>query len=460
MAREVTECLRALVRELPEEAVLSDAAARAALSTDQSGIPGDCLAVVRPTTERDAVATLAFAAREGLAIVPRGAGTAATGAAVSAAGQIVLDLSRMNRILEIDRRDMVAVVEPGAVTGVLQGAVEEQGLFYPPDPASSDTSTIGGNVATCAGGLRALKYGVTRDYVLGIRAALADGTVLDLGGRSLKSVVGYDLVRLLVGSEGTLAVFLKLILRLIPRPRAFETILASFEAPEGGLVAADEILASGVLPRALEFLDRDVIEVVALALGEAVAPRVRSRLLIEVDGGESQVREDVARTLAALDRRGAIEARRARSAADRDELWKARRSVSKAVRVLAPAKKSEDLGVPRGHLAEAIGAIKGAGAAEGIRVLAYGHAGDANLHVNFFFDPASPRDVAALDRSVREARRIVLAHGGTISGEHGIGMTRREAMRDEVGPGALALMRGIKRVFDPEGRLNPGKALA
>jgi FAD/FMN-containing dehydrogenase len=214
-----------------------------------------------------------------------------------------------------------------------------------------------------------------------------------------------------------------------------------------------------VLPRALEYLDRDVIEVVAKALGEAVDPRAQSRLLVEVDGGEAQVREDAARTLAVLERAGAIDARRARSAEERDELWNARRQVSKAVLALAPAKKSEDLGVPRGRLAEAIRAIKDAGSAEGIRVLAYGHAGDANLHVNFLYDPTSPRDAAALPRAIGAARRIALAHGGTISGEHGIGLTRREAMREEVAPGALGLMRGIKRVFDPENRLNPGKAL-
>jgi glycolate oxidase len=455
----VSQTLDALTRAVPPETILTDPAARAALATDESKIPGDCLAVVRPVTEAQVVAVLRASAEHGFSIVPRGAGTAATGAAVSRADQVVLDLSAMNRILEIDRRDLVAVVEPGVLTGALQAAVEEQGLFYPPDPASSAISTIGGNVATCAGGLRALKYGVTRDYVLGIRAALADGSVVDLGGRNLKSVVGYDLVRLLVGSEGTLAVFLRLVLRLIPRPAAFETVLASFETVEGGLLAADALLAAGLLPRALEYLDRDVLAVVAPALGEKLGDRVQSRLLVELDGSETAVREDAGRALEVLGKAGAIEARRARTAVERDELWLARRSVSKTVRTLAPAKKSEDLGVPRSRLAEAIAAIKAAGRAEGIRVLAYGHAGDANLHVNFLYDPASPQQRAGLERAIAAARKEALARGGTISGEHGVGLLKREAMRDEVGPRALDLMRGVKRAFDPDDRLNPGKAL-
>jgi glycolate oxidase subunit GlcD len=448
-----------LRRAVPPDRILSDAASRAALSTDHSGLAGDCIAVARPKSEAEAVAVMRFCHEHGIAIVPRGGGTAKTGSAVSAGDEIVLDLSAMNRILEIDRRDLVAVVEPGVLTGDLQAAAEAQGLFYPPDPASSAQSTIGGNVATCAGGLRALKYGVTRDYVLGIRAALADGAVVDLGGRNLKSVVGYDLVRLLVGSEGTLAVFLRLVLRLIPLPAAFETLLASFPTPEGGLLAADALLAAGILPRALEYLDRDVLEVVAPALGERLDPREQSRLLVELDGGASAVREDAAAALDALGRAGALDARRARTPAERDDLWRARRSISKAVMVLAPAKTSEDLGVPRSRLAEAIAAVKAAGRAEGIRVLAYGHAGDANLHVNFFYDPASPDQRAALDRAIRAARREALARGGTISGEHGVGLTRKEAMRDEIGPRALELMRGVKRAFDPDDRLNPGKSL-
>jgi glycolate oxidase len=455
----MSDTLRLLARMLPPEAILTDPAARAALATDESKIPGDCIAVVRPASEQQVVAVIKASKDAGFSIVPRGAGTAATGAAVSRADQVVLDLSAMNRILEIDKRDMIAVVEPGVFTGALQAAVEEQGLFYPPDPASSAISTIGGNVATCAGGLRALKYGVTRDYVLGIRAALADGSVVELGGRNLKSVVGYDLARLLVGSEGTLAVFLRLTLRLLPKPPACETLLASFPTVEGGLLAADAVLAAGLLPRALEYLDRDVLGVVAPAVGEALPDSVQSRLLVEVDGSEAAVREESERCLAVLARAGAGDARRAKTGAERDQLWLARRSVSKAVRALAPAKKSEDLGVPRSKLGEAIAAIKAAGRAEGIRVLAYGHAGDANLHVNFLYDPASEAQCAALDRAIRGARREALARGGTISGEHGVGLLKREAMRDEVGARVLALMRGVKRAFDPDDRLNPGKAL-
>jgi glycolate oxidase len=459
MVPDAAKIVSELSRVLPARAVITDEAARAALATDHSRLPGDCVAAVQPSNEAEVLAVLAAGRSLGFTIVPRGAGTAVTGAASARAGQVVLDFSRMNRIVAIDRRDLVAVVEPGVLTGDLQAAVEAQGLFYPPDPASSAISTVGGNVATCAGGLRAVKYGVTRDYVLGLRVALPDGSVLELGGRNLKSVVGYDLVRLLVGSEGTLAVFLRLTLRLLPRPACFETVLASFSTPEGGLLASDAILGAGLLPRALEYLDRDVLEVVAPALGEALPRAVQSRLLLEFDGSSAAVAEDVSKAVAVLLDAGATDARRASTAALRDDLWRARRSVSKAVLAIAPAKKSEDLGVPRSELAAAIAEIKDAGRREGIRVLAYGHAGDANLHVNFLYDPSRPSEVAALPRAIGAARRVVLARGGTISGEHGVGITKLDAARAEIPAGALRLMHGIKRVFDPDGLLNPGKAL-
>jgi glycolate oxidase len=450
---------RELVRRLGADVVVTTPEDRRLASTDASRMASDCLAVARPRREEDVVGIVHAARELDCTLVPRGAGTSPVGGAVADATQIVVDLGRMNRILDVDRRDLVAEVEPGVLCGDLQARCEAEGLFYPPDPASSRVSTLGGNVATCAGGLRAVKYGVTRDYVLGVRAVLGDGSVLDVGGRALKSVVGYDLVRLFVGSEGTLGIFTKLILKLLPKSEAAETLAASFGTDDGALRAADAVLAAGVVPRALEAMDGDVAAIVAEFLGEPVDPRVRSRLLVEVDGSAIACAADGDRVLAALATLQPLEARRAADAAERERLWRGRRSISPAIYRVAPAKRSEDLGVPRSRLIEAIAEIKAAGRAERIRVLAYGHAGDANLHVNFLYDPAEPDAAVRLRRAVDGAINVALRHGGTISGEHGVGLKKLDAAAREIPPRALALMHGVKRLFDPRSILNPGKAL-
>lgn len=336
-----------LERELGADRVKKRIEDRLHYGQDESRLPGECICGVRPASEEEVGAVVRIARAEGVSLVPRGAGTSTTGSALPHRGQVVLDLSAMNRILDIDAADQVAVVEPGVLCEELQHAAAAQGLFYPPDPASADTSTLGGNVATNAGGLRALKYGVTRDYVLGLRAVCGTGQIIETGGRNLKDVVGYDLTRLLVGSEGTLAIFTRLVLRLIPMPQASSTVLASFADDAGGFRGADAVLAGGVLPRALEYLDRDVLEIVAARQKEPLDPRCRSQLLIEVDGGPKQVEADTAALLGILERAGALEAHRAHDEAERERLWSARRAVSTSVREATPAKRSEDLGVPR-----------------------------------------------------------------------------------------------------------------
>jgi glycolate oxidase subunit GlcD len=428
-------------------------------SADASRLFDDCLLVLRPRTEEEVVAVVKIAGELSVPLVTRGAGTSPTGSASARPLEAVVDLSSMNRILDVDPRDLVAEVEPGVLCGELQARCDALGLFYPPDPASARVSTLGGNVATGAGGLRAVKYGVTRDYVLGLRAVLADGSVLVAGGRALKSVVGYDLVRLFVGSEGTLGIFTRLTLKLLPKPAAAETLVADFSTEEGALRAADRILAAGVLPRALEAMDGDVVAIVASYLGEASDAGVRSRLLVEVDGDRDGCRRDAERALAAVAAPDLSEARRAADAAERDKLWRSRRSVSPAVYRASPAKRSEDLGVPRGRLPEATAEIKAAGRALGVRVIAYGHAGDANLHVNFLFDPAVPGARERVARAVDAAVEIALRHGGTTSGEHGVGVKKLAHAAREIPPRGLELMHGIKRLFDPRGLLNPGKAL-
>ena len=439
------------IADLPEDRLLA--------SADASRLYDDCLIVVRPGSEADVVAAVKLAGEFRTPIVPRGAGTSPTGSASARPCEVVLDLSRMNRILAVDPRDLVAEVEPGVLCGELQARCEAAGLFYPPDPASSRVSTLGGNVATGAGGLRAVKYGVTRDYVLGLRAVLADGSILEAGGRTLKSVVGYDLVRLFVGSEGTLGVFTRLTLKLLPKPSAAETIVASFATEDGALLAADRVMLSGVHPRALEAMDGDVVAIVAAFLGEPAEPAVKSRLLIEVDGDAESCARDAARVLSALQELSPLDARRASDPALRDKLWRGRRAISPAVYRASPAKRSEDLGVPRSKLPEAIAEIKAAGREEGVRVIAYGHAGDANMHVNFLYDPAVPGADARTKKAVDRAVAIALKHGGTISGEHGVGVKKLAQAALEIPSRGLALMHGIKRLFDPHGLFNPGKAL-
>lgn len=458
-----TECLSRiqteLIEALPPGRVIVDAVLRKTLAEDASKIAGDSLAVVRPCSESEVATTMKFASSRGISVVPRGGGTSPTGSAWAQSSQIVLDLSRMNQIQDLDPRDMVAVVEPGVMCGELQAAADAVGMFYPPDPASSKTSTLGGNVATCAGGLRAVKYGVTRDYVLGVRAVLSDGSIVTFGGRSLKSVVGYDLTRLFVGSEGTLGVLTQLTLKLLPKPISTVTLYASFPSFDGGIRGADAVLAAGILPRALEYMDADVLKVASVVSEIPHDPSVGSALLIEVDGSEASCQEEARLIAEALPSVGAMSVRQAIDPKERDALWLARRSISAGVLQVYGAKRSEDLGVPRGRLAEAVAAIKQTAREEGAVCLAYGHAGDANLHYNFPFDPSVVDTRERVDRTILRARAVVLSLGGTISGEHGIGIKRREAMKAQIGTRELDLMRRIKLVFDPTGILNPGKTL-
>ena len=456
MPTDADDALRSrLAAAFPVGVVSCDPVDRVLLGTDGSKIRGDAFAVVKPTDEDHVRTAILFAGANGLSVVPRGAGTSPTGSATARRRQIVLDFSRMNRILDVSPRDMVAVVEPGVMCGELQSRAEAVGMFYPPDPASARTSTLGGNVATCAGGLRAAKYGVTRDYVLGLRCVGADGRVFETGGRSLKSVVGYDLTRLLTGSEGTLAVFTRLTLRLLPKPPHAATLLAEFADDEGGFSAADAILAAGVLPRALEYMDRDVLGIVA----DDPTPRSGSSLLIEVDGSPADCRDQAERVAAAVRSIGALSVRIADAGDDRDALWAARRSISSAVYRVFGAKRSEDLGVPRGRLAEAVAAIKAASRACGARCVVYGHAGDANLHFNFPYDPTVDGAKSAVDAAVDAAMAVALRFGGTVSGEHGIGLKKIDQVRRETDARALELMQHVKRAFDPAGILNPGKAI-
>ncbi|MBI4800558.1 MAG: FAD-binding protein [Desulfarculus sp.] len=400
---------------------------------------------------------LAVCHRHGVPVVPRGAGSGLTGGARAVGGGIVLDLAGLTRILSVNVADQVAVVEPGVVTSDLQAAAEAVGLFYPPDPASVGFSTIGGNVAENAGGLRAVKYGVTRDYVLGLKAVLMDGRVFRVGTRTIKSVVGYDLTRLLVGSEGTLAVITEITLRLIPKPEAKVTLSALYADLDQACQGVREVLASGIVPTACEFMDQGTLMAVENFAHLGLPREARAMLLIDLDGPPEVVPRQGAQLAGLLAASGGEPVRLAQTPREALDLWSARRAAGPAIYQLAPNKFNEDIVVPLGQLAEMLRRLERVGQERGIKIISFGHAGDGNLHVNIMHDASDPRELEAAHQAVSDIFAHVLALGGSLSGEHGVGTAKLGYVAAEMDPVALELMRGLKKIFDPRGLLNPGR---
>jgi len=392
-----------------------------------------------------------------LPVIPRGAGVGYSGGALAVEGGIVLAFPRMNRILEISREDYLAVVEPGVVTVDLQQAVEKMGLFYPPDPASLKTSTIGGNVAENAGGPRCFKYGVTAHYVLAIEAFLVDGRPIRVGSRTLKNVAGYDLKSLLVGSEGTLAVFNRLTLRLIPKPERRILFRLGFVDLKKGAACIHAIIRANLQPSVLEFMDRAALTTVQSYLGRPADDRIQASVLVELDGGSSLVAADADRLRQLAAAEGAAECLVAENEKEQDELWLMRRSISPAIAKLRPRKVNEDIVVPVGRIPEAVGFINGLGREHELPIVLFGHFGDGNIHTNILIDPAEPEEVRRCEAVLDRLFRYVVSIGGAISGEHGIGLTKRPFMHFQFTADEMELFRGVKMAFDPENRLNPGK---
>jgi glycolate oxidase len=443
-----------LERRLGPSKVLTAAEACDPYGLDDSDVEGRRPDVVVIAASAGDVATaLAVADACDVPVTPRAGGTGRTGGAVPVAGGIVLATHRLARIKEIDRDNLVAVVEPGVITGTLHAAVEQEGLFYAPDPNSLESCCIGGNLAENAGGPRAFKYGVTRDWVLGLEANLIGGRVVRAGKRTVKGVTGYDVTALLVGSEGTLAVFTEATLRLVPKPPAIATALALFADVRQAAGAVGAIIGAGVVPRCLELLDGATLGAVRSA-GVAVDERAGAMLLIEVDGASAEsallrVGE------VATNRPGCIDVLVAQDGVQRDRLWAARRMLSKATRRLAKHKLSEDVVVPRTRIADLLDRTDEIGVATGVRHLTYGHAGDGNLHVNFLWNEDAERP--AVDRAIGLLMRATVEFGGTLSGEHGIGVSKAPYLALEQSADLIALQRDIKRAFDPKDLLNPGK---
>lgn len=414
-------------------------------------------AVIFPENTQQISSILKLANSEKFFVIPRGAGSGMTGGAVPVQGGVVLSTSRLNRIISIDIDNLIADVQPGVITGHFHAAVEKKGLFYPPDPASSDFSTLGGNVAECAGGPRAVKYGVTRDYVLGLEAVLPTGEIIHTGVRTAKGVVGYDLTRLITGSEGTLAVIAGMTLRLLPLPETVGTLTASFDHMEDAAETVSEIIRRGIIPRNIEFMDNASIKCVESQLKIGLPVSAEALLIMAVDGGQNEVFVGMEKLRNICEKMGAREISVAKTPEDAVKLWRARKAISPALFKYGPDKINEDIVVPRSKIPDMVRRIKTLKDETGLTIAAFGHAGDGNIHFNIMLDRRNLKDLMTAERTIEILFDYTLKLGGTISGEHGIGITKMPFIEKEIGKTEIALMKNIKKVFDPNGILNPGK---
>lgn len=423
-------------------------------ATDASLRFGKPLAVVRPATVEQVRELFRWADAERMPLYMRGRGTTLAGCCIPDPPGVVVSTMAMKRILEVSADDFVAVAEPGVNTVDFQNRCEADGLFYPPDPASQNATTIGGNVATCAGGMRALKYGVTRDFVLGMDVVLPGGDLLTLGGRSHKNVVGLDLTRLLVGSEGTLGFITQMTLKLLPLPEATASLLAGFSSLEAAMSALRGVFALGILPTALEFLGEAVLNCMQRLAPVPWPGEVKAALLFKLDGSHAALPLELERLQKALP--AAVWSMRGIGKEEEEELWAIRRRINPSTFILGPDKITDDVAVPRGAILKAVQAYEKIADEHKTSLLTFGHVGDGNIHVNLIYDGASEEESARAKAAKLAINMATLSLGGTMSGEHGIGVTKDITL--QVGPKELALMRRVKAAFDPNGILNPHKA--
>jgi len=417
-------------------------------------------AVVFPRNEEEVSKVLKYCNDNDIKITPRGAGSGFTGGSLPVTGGIILALEKhMNKIIEIDEPNMVAVVQPGVINADLQKAVEAKGLFYPPDPASMDYTTIGGNVSENAGGMRAAKYGITKDYVMAMRAVLPNGDIIRAGKKTIKDVAGYNIAGILTASEGTLAVITEITLKLIPKPRFKKSYMAIFPDVESAMNAVFKSLANGANPVAMEFLDSLVIKALIQKLNAPLPENAGAILIGDVDGN---VEEEITFQIDVLEKsfkeNGCMEFKVSNDEKESAEIWYARRNASPATTIYGTLKLNEDISVPRSLLPVALNKIYAIGEKYGLQVPCFGHAGDGNIHVNVMVkDKNNPEEVQKGHKAIEEIFKLVVELGGTLSGEHGIGISKAEFMNIAFNEAEINLFKQIKKAFDPKGILNPGK---
>ena len=435
----------------------TDEAARRAHGEDDSRQWAMPAAVATPR-DRDQVAAIVRACRSHrVPIVARGAGTGTAAAAVPFAGGVVVSFARMDRILEIRPGDRCAVVEPGVLNGDLQQALQPHGLFWPPDPSSAERCTIGGNLACNAGGPRAVKYGATRDNVLGLVAVTGTGETIRCGGPWTKDATGYDLTHLVVGSEGTLALVVEATLRLAPRPAAQAGLRAFYRDAASAAAATSRLMRQPQVPAMLEFMDRAAIALLRHQGTEV--PEAGAMLLVEADGDHDTLPYALQALAEAAEGDGLLELDVATDGAARDRLWAARKALSPALRTIAPGKINEDVVVPVSRIPDLVAGVEALAAEAALPIVVFGHAGNGNLHVNIMYHPDDPAEAARAQAALPRLFALVIALGGTLSGEHGIGVAKRDYMAQAFDPATLAAMRAVKAALDPDGILNPGKVL-
>jgi len=417
-------------------------------------------AVIMPGCVEEVSAMLKLANEHLIPIVPRGSGTNLAGGTIPVQGGIVLNMNRLNQIFEIDQQNLTATIGPGVVTSDLHQAVESVGLFYPPDPGSMRISTVGGNLAQCAGGMRGLKYGVTKDYVMGLQYVLPSGEVLRSGGKNVKDVAGYDMTRLLVGSEGTLAVITEITVKLLPLPETKRTLVAYFTNMVNAARTVEQVIASKIIPATMEFMDKGTMKVVDDFAKLGLPLEMESMLLIEQDGPEELVVRDMERIAEIARKAGAAKVQIAQTAEEGAKLLAARRAALSALSRLRPTTILEDATVPRTRLAEMVEEIQRIAEKYNVQICTFGHAGDGNLHPTCMTDERNKDELHCVEQAFDEIFRAAIRLGGTITGEHGVGMAKMNYLDLKVGQGGIDLMKRIKEAFDPNNIMNPGKIFA
>ncbi len=448
------EIISALQAQFPPERLLTDPVDCYAYAYDNSRNFKPPLAVIFPLTAEEVQAAVKLCNQHQVPLVPRGRGTGTAGGSVPEQGGVALSLERMNRVLKLDPDNRMAIIEPGVLNQDLQDALKPLGFFWPPDPSSAPYCSVGGNLATCAAGPHAVKYGVARDHVLGLKAVTGKGDLIKTGCYTTKGVVGYDLTRLVVGSEGTLAVIVEATLKLTPLPRAVGGITAQYRDTTSCAHAIAAIMAQSFVPSALEFLDNNALNLIRNRHPGMLPEGMRALLMIEVDGSESEIVEATAAIINACQLDGLIEAKKAD---DTKALWAARKALSPLLRDVAPKKINEDVAVPVSRLPELLGGIEKLAASHRIANVNFGHAGNGNIHVNLLVNPDDAEEMARAETCLDEVFSLVLSLDGTLSGEHGVGMAKRPFVDREIDETTLNVMRAVKHTLDPANILNPGK---